>query len=120
MRDEADAPSSSSLTFGGVPAGRVRTSDDRRAVEIEHWSAGPDSKLAVQLSDVAELVAEWNLRVLVSGYHPFTHLVEALTDLDARHSRGVVVLGMNPRAPAAEYLRPKLRARYEATASAPS
>jgi threonine dehydrogenase-like Zn-dependent dehydrogenase len=104
----------------GVPAERVRTSDDRRAVEIEHWSARPDPRLSVQLSDVAELVAEWNLRVLVSGYYPFTHLVEALTDLDARHSRGVVVLGMNPSAPAREYLGPKLRARYEATATAAS
>ena len=102
----------------GVPAGKVRTSDDRRAVEIEHWSAGPDPRLAVQLSDVAELVAEWNLRVLVSGYYPFTHLIEALTDLDARHSRGVVVVGMSPSAPAKEYLGQKMRARYEATAVA--
>jgi NADPH2:quinone reductase len=104
----------------GVPAGRMRTSDDRRAVEIEHWAAGADPRLGVQLSDVAELVAEWNLRVLVSGYYPFTNLVEALIDLDARHSRGVVVVGMSPTAPAREYLRPKLRARYEATAAAPS
>jgi NADPH2:quinone reductase len=104
----------------GVPAGRIRSSDDRRAVEIEHWSAGPDPRLAVQLRDVAELVAEWNLRVLVSGFYPFAHLVEALTDLDARHSRGVVVVGMSPTAPAREYLRPKLRARYESTAGTPS
>ena len=101
----------------GVPAGKVRTSDDRRAVEIEHWSAGPDPRIAVQLSDVAELVAEWNLRVLVSGYYPFTNLVEALTDLDARHSRGVVVVGMNPSAPSREYLGQKMRARYEASAA---
>lgn len=102
----------------GVPAGRIRSSDDRRAVEIEHWSAGPDPRLGVQLRDVAELVAEWNLRVLVSGYYPFTNLVEALTDLDARHSRGVVVVGMSPTAPPREYLRTKLRTRYEAGAGA--
>jgi NADPH:quinone reductase-like Zn-dependent oxidoreductase len=100
----------------GVAAGRMRTSDDRRAVEIEHWSAGPDPRIALQLADVAELVAEWNLRVLVSGYYPFTHLIKALTDLDARHSRGVVVLGMSPSAPSREYLGQKMRARYEATA----
>jgi hypothetical protein len=104
----------------GVPAGRTRTSDDRRAVEIEHWTAGPDPRLGVQLRDVAELVAEWNLRVLVSGFYPFTNLVEALTDLDARHSRGVVVVGMSPTAPAREYLRTQLRANYEASAGAPT
>ncbi|GAA4756945.1 NADP-dependent oxidoreductase [Amnibacterium soli] len=104
----------------GVPAGRTRTSDDRRAVEIQHWSAGPDERVALQLADVAELVASWDLKVLVSGYYPFMNLVEALVDLDARHSRGVVVVGMSPTAPAREYLGQKLRARYEATAPATS
>ena len=97
----------------GIPADRIRTTERRRDVEIAYWSAGPDRSVALRLADVAELVAEWNLRVLVSGYHPFPNLVQAAEELDRRHSRGVVVVGMNPSAPAQEYLRPRLRARYE-------
>jgi NADPH:quinone reductase len=65
---------------------------------------------------MAELVSEWNVRVLVSGYYPFTALDRALADLDARHSRGVVVVGMDPTAAPREYLREKMRTRNEATA----
>ncbi|RIX29991.1 NADP-dependent oxidoreductase [Amnibacterium setariae] len=97
----------------GIAPERIRTSDRRREVEIGLWTAGPDRGIATRLADVAELVAEWNLRVLVSGFYPFISLAEALTDLDARHSRGVVVVGMDTTAPPREYLKQKLRARYE-------
>lgn len=106
-----------------VPRDRFVTSERRRDREIELWKAGADRRLGVELRDVAELVTQWNLRVLVSGYYPFTALDRALDDLDARHSRGVVVLGMNPTAPASEYLRGKLRSHHEGAAppaSAPS
>ena len=97
----------------GVPSSRIRTSDHRREVEIGYWSARPDRSVAIQLQDVAELVSEWNLRVLVSGFYPFQNLVQALEDLDARHSRGVVVVGMDTTAPAGEYLRKRMRTHHE-------
>ncbi|WP_375388257.1 NADP-dependent oxidoreductase [uncultured Amnibacterium sp.] len=102
----------------GVTKDRIRTSDRRREVEIDHWTAGADRAASIRLADVAELVSEWNLRVLVSGYYPFPNLVSAVEELEARHSRGVVVVGMNPSAPPKEYLRQRLRARYEASTAA--
>lgn len=98
-----------------LPARRVR-SEDRRRVEIDLYTTPGDAARSLRLGDVAELIAEWNVRVLVSGFYPFTELDRAFADLEARHSRGVVVVGMDPSAPAREYLRGKLRARYEATA----
>ena len=53
--------------------------------------------------------------MLISGFHPFVSLDRAMTDLDARHSRGVVVVGMDPTAAPKEYLKPRMRARNEAT-----
>ncbi|MFD1721953.1 NADP-dependent oxidoreductase [Amnibacterium endophyticum] len=95
----------------------VRT-ERRRDAEIELWTAGADPRLAVRLRDVAELVAEWNVRILVSGFYPFQALDRALVDLDARHSRGVVVVGMDTTAPPSEYLRGTLRAHHERAAAA--
>lgn len=101
----------------GVPAGRISSTDDRRDTEIELYLAGPEPAVAVELRDVAELVAEWDVRVLISGFYPFVSLDRALLDLDARHSRGVVVVGMDPTAAPKEYLKEKMRARHEATAA---
>jgi NADPH:quinone reductase len=100
----------------GVPAGRLRSTDDRRATEIELYRAGADPRIGVELRDIAELVTEWSVRVLVSGYYPFTAIDRALVDLDARHSRGVVVVGMDPTAAPKEYLKAKLRTLNESTA----
>ncbi|MGT2427148.1 NADP-dependent oxidoreductase [Amnibacterium kyonggiense] len=102
----------------GVARSRLSSTDDRRDTEIQLYLAGPDRRIAEELRDVAELVAEWNVRVLVSGYYPFTALDRALADLDARHSRGVVVLGMDPTAKQAEYLRQKMRTHHEIAARA--
>ena len=66
---------------------------------------------------MAELIAEWNIRMLISGFYPFVNLDRALADLDARHSRGVVVVGMDPTAAPKEYLKEKMRSRNEATSS---
>ncbi|GAA2753606.1 NADP-dependent oxidoreductase [Amnibacterium kyonggiense] len=97
----------------GIAPSRLSSTDARRDTEVELYLAGPDRRLAEELRDVAELVAEWNIRVLVSGYYPFTALHRALADLDARHSRGVVVVGMDPTAAPGQYLREKMRTRHE-------
>jgi D-arabinose 1-dehydrogenase-like Zn-dependent alcohol dehydrogenase len=101
----------------GIPSSRVSSTDDRRDTEIELYLAGAEPKIAVELRDVAELVAEWDIRMLISGFYPFVSLDRALADLDARHSRGVVVVGMDPTAAPKEYLKPKMRARNEATST---
>lgn len=103
----------------GIAGSRISSTDDRRATEIALYLAGPDARILEELRDVAELVAEWNIRVLISGFYPFTSLDRALEDLDARHSRGVVVVGMDPSAAPREYLRKKMRTHNEAT-SAPA
>ena len=98
----------------GIPAGRISSTDDRRDTEIELYLAGPDPSIAVELRDVAELVDAWDIRMLISGFYPFVSLDRALLDLDARHSRGVVVVGMDPTAAPKEYLKEKMRTRHEA------
>jgi D-arabinose 1-dehydrogenase-like Zn-dependent alcohol dehydrogenase len=123
VREAAGGPVTALLdNFGGyedladrldVPRDRRVRSEDRRDVEIALYTAPGDRAEAVRLLDVAELVAEWNLRVLVSGFYPFSALDRAFEDLQARHSRGVIVVGMDPSAPPREYLRGKLRTRYE-------
>ncbi len=98
----------------GVKPPRFVASDDRRDREIRYYTApGDDREAATQLADVAELVATWNVRVLVSGFYALDNVQQAMIDLDARHSRGVVVLGMSPAAAPGEYLRDKLRGVYQ-------
>ncbi len=101
----------------GIPASRISSTDDRRDTEIALYLADADPSIAVELRDVAELVAEWDIRVLISGFYPFVMLDRALVDLEARHSRGVVVVGMDPTAAPKEYLKEKMRARHEAAAA---
>jgi NADPH2:quinone reductase len=101
----------------GIPASRISSTDDRRDTEIALYLAGADPSIAVELRDVAELVAEWDIRVLISGFYPFVSVDRALADLEARHSRGVVVVGMDPTAAPKEYLKEKMRARHESAAA---
>jgi D-arabinose 1-dehydrogenase-like Zn-dependent alcohol dehydrogenase len=101
----------------GIPTSRISSTDHRRDTEIELYLAGTDPRITTELRDVAELVAEWDIRMLVSGYYPFVMLDRALADLDARHSRGVVVVGMDPTAAPREYLKEKMRTRAEASAT---
>ena len=101
----------------GIPASRISSTDDRRDTEIALYLAGADASIAVELRDVAELVAEWDIRMLISGFYPFVMLDRALADLDARHSRGVVVVGMDPTAAPKEYLKEKMRTRHESVAA---
>jgi NADPH:quinone reductase-like Zn-dependent oxidoreductase len=102
----------------GIPASRISSTEDRRDTEISLYLAGADPRVAVELRDVAELVAEWDVRMLVSGFYPFVMLDRALADLEARHSRGVVVVGMDPTAAPKEYLKEKMRTRHESTSTA--
>lgn len=93
---------------------RFVSSEARRDREIRYYTAaGDDREVALQLRDVAELVATWNVRVLVSGFYALDNVQQAMIDLDARHSRGVVVMGMHPAAAPGEYLRDKLRGVYQ-------
>jgi NADPH2:quinone reductase len=98
----------------GVQGSRFVSSDRRRDVEVRLYTApGTDRESALQLRDVLQLIADWNIRVLVSGFYAFDDLAQALADLDARHSRGVVVVGMHTAAPSREYRRGKQRSEYE-------
>ena len=98
----------------GVRGSRFVPSDRRRDVEVHLYTApGTDREAALQLRDVLQLIADWNIRVLVSGFYAFDDLRQALVDLDARHSRGVVVVGMQTAAPSREYRRGKQRSEYE-------
>jgi D-arabinose 1-dehydrogenase-like Zn-dependent alcohol dehydrogenase len=98
----------------GLRPPRFVSTEARRDLEIRYYNApGDDREAAIQLRDVAELVATWNIRVLVSGFYALDNVQQAMVDLDARHSRGVVVLGMHPAASPGEYLRDKLRGVYQ-------
>jgi NADPH2:quinone reductase len=98
----------------GVQGPRFVASARRRDVEVELYTdPGTDRATALHLRDVLQLLADWNIRVLVSGFYAFDDLQQSLVDLDARHSRGVVVIGMHTAAPSREYRRGKQRSEYE-------
>nr|WP_258072949.1 NADP-dependent oxidoreductase [Rathayibacter rathayi] len=82
----------------GIAAGRFHSSDDRKEIELR--AVWPDAETAQRdteiLSELVGLVAEQKLRVLVSGFYPFDQVQDAFDDLEKRHSRGKIVLGMNP------------------------
>jgi NADPH:quinone reductase-like Zn-dependent oxidoreductase len=97
-----------------LPAHRVSTSADRGRIEVRYYLAsGDDPEPATVLQDLVELVSTWGLRPLISGFYAFEHVQQALADLDSRHSRGKVVVGMHTVAPASTYLGAKLRALQE-------
>ena len=98
----------------GVPRHRFGSSADRGRIEMRFYQApGDDPEPATVLQDLVELVSTWGLRPLISGFYAFEHVQEALADLDSRHSRGKVVIGMHTVAPAPTYLGTKLRALHE-------
>lgn len=98
----------------GVPRGRFVPTSRRREVQVGLYLAeASDPEPTLTLGDIVELVRMWGLRVLVSGLYRFDDIIQALTDLDARHSRGVVVLRMGTPAPGEQPLRGKLRTHYE-------
>ncbi|PPG18772.1 NADP-dependent oxidoreductase [Rathayibacter sp. AY1E8] len=86
----------------GIAAGRFHSSDDRKEIELR--AVWPDAETVQRdteiLGELVGLVGEQKLRVLVSGFYPFDQVQDAFDDLEKRHSRGKIVLGMNPVDPA--------------------
>lgn len=82
----------------GVPAGKFRSSADRRDREVALLSDEPDAVAhgTEQLQRVVELADKRVVNVLVSGFYPLTDVAEAYDDLQKLHSRGKVVLGTHP------------------------
>ena len=78
-----------------------------------YLATGDDPEPVTVLQDLVELIGTWGLRPLISGFYAFEHVQQALADLDSRHSRGKVVVGMHTVAPASTYLGAKLRALQE-------
>lgn len=86
----------------GIIDGRFHSSDDRKEIELR--AVWPDAETARRdteiLGELVGLVRDQKLRVLVSGFYPFDQVQDAFEDLEKRHSRGKIVLGMNPVDPA--------------------
>ncbi|MCM6761811.1 NADP-dependent oxidoreductase [Rathayibacter sp. ZW T2_19] len=82
----------------GIEGSRYHSSDDRKEIELR--AVWPDAETAAQdteiLGELVGLVAAQKLRVLVSGFYPYGLVQDAFDDLEKRHSRGKIVLGMNP------------------------
>ncbi|WP_066521390.1 NADP-dependent oxidoreductase [Curtobacterium ammoniigenes] len=81
----------------GVPADRFVSSEHRRDVELRFLRApGDDREVTALLNDLSAALEDHALRILISGYYPFDYIVDAYEDLAAMHSRGKVVIGMQP------------------------
>lgn len=94
----------------GVPQQRFVPSAKRREVELRFYNApGDDPEVRIVLGDLVELIATWGLRVLISGFYAFDQLPDAIAELDQRHSRGKVLVGMHTSAPASSYLGQRTR-----------
>ncbi|MBF4463061.1 MULTISPECIES: NADP-dependent oxidoreductase [unclassified Rathayibacter] len=86
----------------GIIDGRFHSSADRKEIELR--AVWPDAETARRdteiLAELVRLVGEQRLRVLISGFYPFDQVRDAFDDLEKRHSRGKIVLGMHPVDPA--------------------
>jgi NADPH2:quinone reductase len=83
----------------GVTAKRFSSSDDRKHLELEAVLPPVDEDdvhRSRTLATVAELAAKREVDVLVSGFYPLAQVQEAFDDLERRHARGKIVLGMRP------------------------
>ncbi|QIS43390.1 NADP-dependent oxidoreductase [Clavibacter capsici] len=83
----------------GVAGKRFSSSDDRRELELEAVLPPVDEDdvhRSRTLATVAELAAKREVDVLVSGYYPLAEVQDAFDDLERRHARGKIVLGMRP------------------------
>lgn len=82
----------------GVPASRFRSSEQRRALELR--AMNPDAGQAVEhtraLARLVGLAADRSVDVLISGFYPLERVRDAFDDLEQRHARGKIVLGMRP------------------------
>lgn len=81
----------------GVPEQRFVSSEDRRDLEIRFLRApGDDREAAEMLTTLGDLVQRHRVQFIISGYYPFEYIVDAYEDLAEMHSRGKVVVGMQP------------------------
>ena len=82
----------------GVSRSRFRSSDHRREIELKAMRPSPEDAVhnTQVLAKLAALAADRTLNVLISGFYPFDRVREAFDDLEKRHARGKVVLGMRP------------------------
>lgn len=82
----------------GVSGGHFRSSEHRREIELRAMHPTPEESIEHTrvLAKLAGLAAERKVNVLISGFYPFERIREAFDDLEKRHARGKVVLGMRP------------------------
>ncbi|RFA11857.1 zinc-binding dehydrogenase [Subtercola boreus] len=82
----------------GVDPKRFSSTEHRRDLELE--TICPDEATEKHNTDVltklAQLAADRQVSVLISGYYPFGFVRDAFDDLEKRHARGKIVLGMKP------------------------
>lgn len=82
----------------GIESARFHSSDDRKEIELRAvWPSPETARRDTEiLGELVALVRDQKLRVLVSGFYPYGFVQDAFNDLEKRHSRGKIVLGMNP------------------------
>ncbi len=82
----------------GVTAAKFSSSESRKVTELQAFrdSTAADNRLTQMLSTLVGLAADRKLDVLVSGFYPFEKIRDAFDDLEQRHARGKIVLGMRP------------------------
>jgi len=82
----------------GVAPGRFWSSAQRRAVELKAIRPTPEDSVEQTrtLVKLAGLAADRSLDILISGFYPFEKVQDAFDDLEQRHARGKIVLGMRP------------------------
>lgn len=82
----------------GVASSRFRSSDHRRDIELAAMHPTPEQAETHTrvLAGLAGLAADRTINVLISGFYPFTRIRDAFEDLEQRHARGKIVLGMRP------------------------
>jgi NADPH:quinone reductase-like Zn-dependent oxidoreductase len=95
--NHGDAPSKALAAALGIDDKRYVSSEERRDVEIRYLRAPADDQEAIEnLTMLAKAVEDRRVQVLISGYYPFEYIVDAYEDLAEMHSRGKVVVGMQP------------------------
>ncbi|MDN4649168.1 NADP-dependent oxidoreductase [Curtobacterium sp. PsM8] len=81
----------------GVDEKRFVSSEARRDAELRFLRApasDPEAKELILF--LAKAVEDRRVQILISGFYPFEYIVDAYEDLAEMHSRGKVVVGMQP------------------------
>ncbi|MCU1405735.1 MAG: Zn-dependent oxidoreductase, partial [Glaciihabitans sp.] len=82
----------------GVDPSRFWSSEQRRDIELRAMQPTPEDSVEQTrtLVKLAGLAADRSLDILISGFYPFEKIRDAFDDLEKRHARGKIVLGMRP------------------------